>query len=196
MEYGLPKVVEINGVDYEIRYDYRVILEIFEMLSDPELDNEDKAAALLQMFYVDSMEHLSWEECEEAIKKCIAWINIDTGWGGEEEIKQKKSLQLVYWQKDYPLIVSPVNHVLGYDIRSVPYDLEANTGGVHWWSFVAAYFEIGDCLFAQIVSLRKKLAEGKKLDKSDREFYKKNYNLINVKAQHTEAEKALLKEWI
>ena len=35
MEYGLPKSVEIGGTKFEIRYDFRVILEIFEALNDP-----------------------------------------------------------------------------------------------------------------------------------------------------------------
>ena len=35
MGYGLPKSVEINGEAFEIRYDYRVILDIFEAMNDP-----------------------------------------------------------------------------------------------------------------------------------------------------------------
>ena len=35
MRYGLPKSVEICGSEFEIRYDFRVILDIFEALNDP-----------------------------------------------------------------------------------------------------------------------------------------------------------------
>lgn len=34
MSYGLPKSVEINGKEFAIRYDYRVILDIFEAMND------------------------------------------------------------------------------------------------------------------------------------------------------------------
>ena len=52
MRYSLPKTVELGGVEYAIRSDYREILDILEMLADPELDNADKAEAMIEMFYV------------------------------------------------------------------------------------------------------------------------------------------------
>ena len=42
MSYGLPKSVEINGKEFAIRYDYRVILDIFEAMNDPDSSEEDK----------------------------------------------------------------------------------------------------------------------------------------------------------
>lgn len=75
------------------------------------------------------------------------------------------------------------------------YDLKTNTGGLHWWTFLSAYYEIGDCLFAQIVRIREKKAKGKALDKSDREFYRKNRALIDIKTHYTEAEDDLVKMW-
>ena len=36
MSYGLPKSVDIDGQEFAIRYDYRVILDIFEAMNDPE----------------------------------------------------------------------------------------------------------------------------------------------------------------
>ena len=36
MSYGLPKSVEIDGQEFAIRYDYRVILDIFEAMNDPD----------------------------------------------------------------------------------------------------------------------------------------------------------------
>ena len=54
MGYRLPKSVEIDGKEFAVRYDFRVILDIFEAINDPELSDEDRALAVLQMFYVDS----------------------------------------------------------------------------------------------------------------------------------------------
>lgn len=52
MNWGLPTSVEIGGESYEIRTDFRVILDIFVMLSDPDLSGTDRAEGILQRFYV------------------------------------------------------------------------------------------------------------------------------------------------
>ena len=184
MEYGLPKSLNIGGENFSIRYDYRVILDIFEALNDPELDEQEKALAVLQMFYLDFDD---LEDYDEALKACFAFIN-----GGHSEETEKKQPRLVDWGQDFPYIVAPVNHVLGYETRTVEYDPITNTGGVHWWTWQSAYMEIGDCLFAQIGS---KKAKGKKLDKSEHEFYRKNRDLIDIKTHYTESENDLLKAW-
>lgn len=187
MRYGLPKSVEIDGTEFDIRYDYRIILDIFEALNDPELDNQERAFAVLYMFYLDFD---SIPDYSKAVKELFRFIN-----GGKLEEDKKKITRLVDWEQDYQYIIAPVNRVLGYEIRSVEYDPETNTGGVHWWTFLSAYTEIGDCLFAQIVRIRDKKAKGKKLDKADQEFYKKNKDIVDIKARYTEAEDALVKMW-
>lgn len=187
MDYGLPKSVDINGEEFAIRYDYRVVLDIFEALNDPELDDHDRALAILQMFYV---EFDALTDYQEAIQKCFWFIN-----GGQDEKDSGKRPKLVDWEQDFHIIVSPVNRILGYEVRSVDYDLVENTGGVHWWTFLSAYQEIGDCLFAQVVGIRQKQAQGKKLDKSEREFYRKNKGLVDLKTRYTKAEDELVKIW-
>ena len=99
------------------------------------------------------------------------------------------------WEQDFQYIVAPVNRVLGYETRALEYDQEGNTGGVHWWTFLSAYMEIGDCLFAQIVGIRSKKAKGKKLDKTEQEFYRKNKEIVDIKVCYTESEEALIKAW-
>lgn len=187
MEYGLPKSLNIGGENFSIRYDYRVILDIFEALNDPELDEQEKALAVLQMFYLDFDD---LEDYDEALKACFAFIN-----GGHSEESGKKQPRLVDWGQDFPYIVAPVNRVLGCEIRNTEYDADTNTGGLHWWTFLSAYMEIGDCLFAQIVGIRTKKARGKKLDKSEQEFYRRNRDLIDIKTHYTESENDLLKAW-
>ena len=66
---------------------------------------------------------------------------------------------------------------------------------MHWWSFLSAYNEIGDCTFAQIVRVRDHLARGKKLDKQDRERYMKNRDLVDFKNKYTDAEQEVFKAW-
>lgn len=183
MIYDLPTEVEIDGVPYAIRSDYRAILDICIALADPELDGGDRAEAALTIFYPE-FEQIPPEHYQEAIKKCFWFIN-----GGEdEEPEQNKIPRLVDWEQDFALIAAPVNRVLGKEIRALEY--------LHWWSFLSAYQEIGgDCTFAQVVNIRDKLARNKKLDKADREWYRKNRKLVDFKRKYTQAEEDLLKMW-
>lgn len=187
MRYGLPKSVEINGEEFAIRYDYRAILDIFEAINDPELSDQERTLPMLQIFYLDFNRLTDYGT---AIQECIRFIN-----GGKDEPDGKKGPNLVSWEQDFPIIVAPVNRVLGQEIRGIEYDPDTNTGGLHWWTFLSAYYEIGDCLFAQIVRIREKKVKGKKLDKSEQEFYRRNRDLIEIKTHYTDAEDDLVRMW-
>lgn len=188
MYYDLPKTASIAGQEFSIRYDFRAILDIISALNDPELDDREKALVAIQIFYLD------WEQLpdfETAIKECFKFIN-----GGEEEIQSTaKSPKLVDWDMDAPRIIPAVNRVLGYEVRGVEYDRENNAGGVHWFTFLSAYMEIGDCLFAQVVRIRDKLKRGKPLDKQEKEWYRQNRHLVDFKQHYTEQENSALKAW-
>lgn len=177
MIYELPTSVEVNGTEYQIRSDYRPILDILLALEDPELNDQDKALVVLSVFYPD-FEDMSPVDYEEAVKKCFWFINCGS------EGQNKKAPKLMDWEKDFQHIVAPINRVAGKEIRSIEY--------LHWWTFISYYYEIGDCLFAQIVRIREKKAKGKPLDKSDKEFYRKNRDLIDIQTKYTEAENQLI----
>lgn len=182
MIYDLPKSVDIAGLEYEIRSDYRAILDICMALLDPELDDRGKAAVAIEVFYPES-EDIPPEHLQEAIDKCMWFIN-----GGQTDSGQK-SPRLVSWEQDFQYIVAPVNRVIGQEIRAMDY--------LHWWSFLSAYMEIGgDCTFAQIVSIRDKQARHKKLEKHEQEWLRRNRQLVEFKRKYTEADENLFKEWI
>ena len=186
MIFGLPKAAEINGEEHPFRYDYRVILEIILMLGDPDLTDADKAEALLEMFYLHP-ENIT--DYREAAKQCYQFID-------HSDRPTKKGPRLVDWEQDYNYIIAPINRVLGCEVRAIEYDPEANTGGLHWWTFLAAYMEVGgDCLFSQIVSIRDKKARGKKLEKYEREWWRRNADLVNIKQKYSDSENELLKAW-
>lgn len=181
MEYNLPKRLEIAGTEYDIRWDFRAILDICAALSDADLDDAERALAALMIFYPD------WNEIppaatEEALRRCFWFIN-----GGQDEPENKPRRQLMSWDQDWPLIVAPVSRVLGRDVRGME---------LHWWSFLAAYLEIGgDCTFAQVVAIRSKKSKGKTLSKEERAWYRENHELVDFKTQYTDAEQAVLKLW-
>lgn len=188
MDYGLPTSVTIDGHDFPVRYDFRVIMDIFEAINDPDMDNQERVIAILAMFYPD---YDRITDYETATKELFKFIN-----GGEESTAKRKRTKLVNWQQDYRLIIAPVNRVLGQESRSIQYDVKTNTGGLHWWTFLAAYQEIGDCLFAQVVRIRSKKAKGKKLDKAEQEFYLKNRDIIDIKIRYSKAEEEFFAQWL
>lgn len=181
MTYTLPKSVDVNGREYEIRSDFRAILDILEAINDTELTDQKRAYVVLDIFYPQFAE-MREGDYEEAISRCLWFIN-----GGQED-NGKKLKKVMDWQQDFPLVVAPINRVIGYEIRAVEY--------LHWWTLLAAYQEIdGDCTFAQVVSIRQKLASGKQLDKSDREFYRRNRDMIDLKQRYTDAEVDFIRKW-
>ena len=178
IDYGLPTTVEVNGVTRKVRTDYRAILDIMSALDDVELSGAEKAQVAIEIFYEDE---IAPEDLTAALEACFRFIDLG------EDVKTNSSPKVVDWEKDFRFIIAPINAVAGGDIRALPY--------LHWWTFMAYYYDIGDCTFAQIVRIRDKQARGKSLDKDEREWYNRNRDLVDRQTRYTEAEEELLKLW-
>lgn len=177
----LPTSVEVCGISYKIRSDYRAVLDICVALGDAELEPQEKSVVALDIFYPDFAE-MPPEHYREAMERCFWFINC-----GDAE-QEQKHVKLMDWEQDFKYIIAPINRVTGTEVRSVKY--------MHWWTFIAAYYEIGDCLFAQIVRIRDRRARGKPLDKQDAEWYRKNRSLVDLKAKYTEQDEDVLAMWM
>lgn len=178
----LPASLEVGGAEYPIRSDYRAALDICAALSDGQLTGQDKVLVLLDIFYPDLRE-MPPEDYQQALERCLWFLG-----GGGTAPTPEKQLRLLDWEQDFAYIVSPINRVLGKEVRGEEY--------LHWWTFLSAYMEIGDCLFAQIVRIRDKLAKGKPLDKSDKEFYRHNRHIVDLKKQYSQEDDAVLSKWL
>lgn len=182
MSYALPTSLMVCGVEYDINSDYRAALDIFAAINDPELTDADRADAVIEMLYTD-FDKMPYSHHQDALREALIFLN-----GGKEDRPQKqKSPVLVSWEQDFSYIVSPVNRIIGQEIRGMEY--------LHWWTFLSAFYEIGDCTFAQIVRIRDHKARGKKLDKIDAEWYRKNRDIVDIKTTYTEKEKETLSAW-
>ena len=182
MIYDLPTSLLVCGVEYEIRSDFRAILDIIIALNDVELEDNEKMFVALGIFY-PQFEEMPNAHCREALRQCFWFIN----GGTEEPQEQKRSVKLMDWEQDFQYIISPVNRVLGCEARAEKY--------LHWWTFLSAYMEIGECTFAQIVHVRNMKTQGKKLSKQDQEWYAQNRSLVDMKTNYSSEEKELLKKW-
>lgn len=187
----LPTSLNVGGTDYEIRTDYRVVLDILAAMNDPEIfepgmteqeKDMERTMTMLQILYVDfeSMSSRDWQEAADRAKDFIDCGIKDDG---------KPRPRLMDWEQDAPLIVPAVNKTAKMDVRTVKY--------MHWWTFFGFYMEIGECLLATVVSIRDKKRKGKKLEKWEKEFYTINKSLIDLKVKKTERseeEKEALRE--
>ena len=158
MIFNLPTFVTISGIEYLVRTDFRVILEIFVMLDDPDLS-------------------------EAALQAFTDFVDPRHGSQGK-----KSSGRLIDWSQDFDLMVAPINHILGFECRSVDF--------LHWHTFLAAYLEIPpESVFARVLRIREKLRTGKKLEKYERSWYSKNRDLVHLKPKFSQAEEELIEAW-
>lgn len=179
--WSLPTSVDVNGTEYGIRSDYRAVLDILTALTDNELDDHLKTEAALEIFY-PGFDEMPPGDYQEALNQCFRFID-----RGEERKEKKREPTIMSWEQDFNLYIAPINRIAGCEIRALEY--------VHWWTFLSWYGEIGDCFYAQVVRIRAKKAHGKSLDKQDREFYRKNRDIIDLKTTYTESEKDVLAAW-
>lgn len=177
----LPTSLNIGGVGFLIRTDFRAILDILKACADPDLSDEEKLEVMLYILYVDA-DQIPQENIEEALIKANEFI--DAG------IKKtdRASPRVMDWEQDVTLIASAVSKTLGRDIR---YPQET-----HWWEFLRGYFEIRESLFSEVISIRMKKAKGQKLEKAEREFYLNNQSMIDLKKKVSDEEAEIIKEWM
>lgn len=167
IQYTLPEDITVDSKVIPIRSDYRAILDICVAMQDPDLTDRAKAYVAFKIFYVEPISF-----SEEALNYIFWFINCGKVDDGN---KTKQAVKLFDWEQDFPLIVAPINRLIGCDIRGLKY--------LHWWTFMAYFQEIGECLFSRVISIRSKRARGKKLDDMEKEFYKENKELIDFKVR-------------
>lgn len=179
MIYDLPTSINIDGNNYTIRNkaDYRVVLDVLSVLNDEDLTEQEKAYCSLFIFYDEIPENT-----DEAIKQMYSFINCN------EEEKATDKPQIMDWEQDFSILVAPINRTIGREIRSNEY--------LHWWTFMSAYMEIGECTFATIISIRNKKQKGIKLDKWEQDYYKEHREKVDLKNSISQKERELLEnEW-
>jgi hypothetical protein len=169
----LPACLTVGGESWDIRTDFRAILDILKYFNDPDYEIDEKWEICLDILYKDYAK-MPYELKQEAAQKAIEFIDM----GIKDDGKQRPCL--MDWEQDAPMIIPSVNRAMGKEIRALPY--------LHWWTFLGAYMEIGESLFSQIIHIRQKKAKGKKLEKWEQDFYRENKNLIDLKKKYSEEE--------
>lgn len=167
--YSLPTSTIIGGREFSFNADFRNVLLIYRIFNDPNLLDEEKIFLALENFYDDDEEinSLSQEDYELAVSEMILFLDageIDT------DTRNKNRPILYDWDKDFSIIVAPINRIQGQDVRGLDF--------FHWWSFMSAFMEIGECTFSTYVSIRDKINRGKRLEKWEEKLYRDNRDKI------------------
>lgn len=187
--YRLPTTITIRDSEFHIRDngDFRVILDCFEAIQDEELTEEERVISSLIIFYSDiqCLEDLNTlftdeDMIKKAIEKMYDFFNC-----GQKTIGAKQSYKLIDWETDEQIICAGVNKVANTEIRALPY--------LHWWTFMGYYISIGDSVLSNVVSIRHKIATGKKLEKYEKDFKKDNPEYFTIDYRTVEQKEEDLK---
>lgn len=184
--YQLPKAVIVEGVEHPIRNDgdYRMVLDCFDALSDAELSDKERILSSIAIFYdeIHAIEDIfvlfdTEEKIKEAVEQMYHFFN-----AGDETTGAHSNIKLVDWEQDEKLICAAVNSVAKCEVRLVEY--------LHWWTFLGYYMSIGDSALSTVISIRAKVAKGKKLEKWEQEFKRDNPQHFRWKKKTLEQQKA------
>ncbi len=174
----LPKTLTIGGKEYEIRSDFRDILRVYAAFDDISITEHEQAyIAAVNIF--PGYEDIPDEYIQEAIEKAYWFIG-----GGDMPQSEPEKQKMIDWKQDENILFPAINKASGMIVRECEY--------LHWWEFLGFFGEIGEGLFSTVMNIRQKKARGKPLEKHEKEFYKRNRNLVNIKApEDIEAEEEL-----
>lgn len=167
--YTLPKTIEIAGEEYEIRTDFRVIIDILIDMCDPELEDWERQEIMFRIIYPGYAD-IPPEYHDEACRKAVEFIDYNIPAG-------KPKPKTLDWEQDAPLIIPAVNKVAGKEVRAFEY--------LHWWTFLGYFMEIEDGLASQVWAIRQKKAKKKKLEKWEKEFERENRELVQLKRPYS-----------
>lgn len=173
----LPQSLMISGKEYKIRSDYRIALLIFQALNDAELKDSEKRFIMIDALYED-FENMSQDIYTEAFEKASEFL--DGGSNSKVNDKKETNVKTLDWEQDEQIIFSAINRVASREVRADDY--------VHWWTFLGYFYEIGECLLANVMSIRHKKATGKKLSKAEEQYYKDNKDMIDIAIKRSDEE--------
>lgn len=188
--YELPITVEVAGKSYKIRNgaDYRTIIGVISLCEDPELTKEERTVSALIVFYEDINEledifEVFGENTKDAMDAMLKFISYDY----DDDLASSAKVKLIDWVQDENLIIAGINSVARTEVRALEY--------LHWWTFLSYYMSIGESALSTVVSIRNKIAKGKKLEKYEKEFRRENPAYFRWKNQEIEERNFIESIW-
>ncbi len=176
----LQTSINVAGREYKIRHDFRPCLDIMIMFEDLDLTDNEKMVGMLRIIYEDENVPL----CDESVEKAVRFLNMGNG---PSRGRSANYGTLYTWSQDSIYIFAAIDRVLGYSSRRCEY--------LHWWEFMGAFLEIGECTFSNIVHLRKQKKKGK-LTKEEKEYWNENIDTLELQERLTYDEQLQLERFL
>ncbi len=176
----LPTKIKINDKEYEIRHDFRPCLDIMIMFENVNLTENEKLRGMLDILFIDEV-----SLCNETVRSAVEFLDLGTIYDNNKN--GSHSDRFYSWKQDRQYIFSAIDRVLGFSCRRCEY--------LHWWEFMGAFMEIGECTFSTIVHLRKQKQKNK-LTKEEREYWAENRDILELKRELTTLEQAAVDNFL
>lgn len=168
----LPVQKKLGAQVFDLRADYRDVLQIMDCLEDPDLPESVRWLVALELFYV---QRVPKDQRQAAMEYLAHFLRC-----GDEP--GKPGPKLMDWQQDADAIIAGVNKAAGQEVRSLPF--------VHWWTFLSWFHAMGEGQLSTLVAIRDKLARGKKLEDWEKDFYRENKARVDLKPRYSQEELA------
>ena len=179
----LPSSLNLQGTEYAINADFRPCVSIMQIFERGDLSDEEKIMCMVGILYVDDIPpHL----LEEAARQASWFLNC--GESDDHGATGRNYGRLFSWNQDLRFIIAGIERHAG-SIRSRDF--------FHWWDFVSAFMEVGECVFSTLVHQRKLRKTGKQ-SKTDKEWWADNKDIAELHITENEltyAEKAAVAEF-
>lgn len=176
----LPTSLNVNGREFAINADFRPCVNIMRMFERNDLTDCEKIECMVGILYEDE---IPMSYFVDAAQSAVWFLNL----GNEEDQKisagSRNLGRLFSWEQDLKFIISAVDRSAGFSIRSKDF--------YHFWEFMSAFFESGECVFNTLVHQRKLKKTGKQT-KADKEWWAENREIAELKTALTQDEQEIL----
>lgn len=170
----LPNSVEIHGRKYQIDSDFRAMIQFELLMSNEELNNEDKIIQSLELFYY---------ECPTDISEAIEQLLLFYKCGKDVKITNQssspiKSEPIYSFEHDADYILSAFLSQYAINLQEIDY--------LHWWQFRALFKSLHEeHEFVKIMRYRA-TDVAKIKDKEQKDYYQKMKDIYKLPVSKAE----------
>lgn len=171
-----PQYVKVKNKKYKINSDFRVALKCDKIAKDKEIDNEERALAIIYLLF--GQEGLnSYENWQELIKLGQRYLLLDKE---NKTLKTKNKKQDFDYEQDKQYIRTSFIQDYGYN----PYEKEY----LHWWDFWndlngLSNSEFGNCCILNRVRNLRNYDISKIKDSKEREKIIEAQQMVELKSE-------------
>ena len=165
---GPPEAILVDNKEYPLNTDFRVWIEISNILSDNKLSDRDKILCLIMKGYKDKIP----PDINDAVNGLMIFMSL-----GKESGKLKKNDPVMSFSEDEGVIYASFLQQYGIDLYEEK---------LHWWKFVKLIGALDEkTSFMRIVGYRSIKLENIK-DKAQKSFYRQMKNKYRLNTQLTD----------